>query len=77
MRRHETLLALAAVVLASLAALQIQGRLFFALAAVALLIFVGYSRIRSSVTERRPKAGVDSYDRAERIRQERDRRMGK
>jgi uncharacterized membrane protein len=76
MRRSETLVALLAVVLASLAALQIPGRLYFALAAVVLLILVGMSRIRASVQQRRPKATFDAYDRAERIREERDRRRG-
>jgi hypothetical protein len=76
MRRSETLVALLAVVLASLAALQIPGRLYFALAAVVLLILVGMSRIRASVQQRRPKPSFDAYDRAERIREERDRRLG-
>jgi uncharacterized membrane protein len=77
MRRFETLLALVAVVLASLAALQIRGRLLFALAAVVLLLFVGLSRMRASMTaKKKPKAGFDAYDRAERIREERDRRLG-
>jgi hypothetical protein len=76
MRRSETLVALLAVVLASLAALQIPGRLYFAVAAVVLLILVGMSRIRASVQQRRTKPASDTYDRLERIREERDRRLG-
>lgn len=75
MRRSETLVALLAVVLASLAALQIQGRLYFAIAAVILLILVGASRLRASIGQR-PKATSDAADRAARIREERDRRRG-
>ncbi len=77
MRRIETLIALLAVVLASLAALQIRGRLLFAAAAVVLLIFVAYSRLRTSLAERRPaKPSLDAFERAERIREERERRFG-
>jgi hypothetical protein len=77
MRRVETLIALLAVVLASLAALQIRGRLLFAAAAVVLLIFVAYSRLRTSIAERRPPSPtLDPYERAERIREERERRFG-
>jgi hypothetical protein len=77
MRRFETLVALLAVVLASLAALQIRGRLLFAVAAMVLLGFVILSRLRASIQQRRPKPTFDAYDRAERIREERDRRMGR
>jgi len=76
-RRHETLLALLAVVLASLAALQIRGRLLFAIAAVVLLAFVGVARLRAGLHARPPKPGLDPYERAARIREERDRRIGK
>jgi len=76
MRRFETLLALAAVVLASLAGLQVPGRLFFAAGAVLVLLFVGVSRLRASTGPKAPKQSFDSYDRAERIREERDRRLG-
>ena len=76
MRRSETLVALLAVVLARLAALQIPGRWYFAVAAIVLLALVGMSRIRASVRQRRPKPTFDAYDRAERIREERDRRLG-
>ncbi|HTA39183.1 MAG TPA: hypothetical protein VK760_08915 [Candidatus Acidoferrales bacterium] len=76
MRRSETLVALLAVVLASLAALQITGRLWFAIAAVVLLILVGMSRVRASLLERRTKPTSAGADRAARIREERDRRLG-
>jgi hypothetical protein len=76
MRRWETLLALLAVVLASLAALQIRGRLLFAVAAIVLLAAVGVSRIRAGVARRRPAPEFDTYERAERIREERERRLG-
>ena len=77
MRRSETLLALAAVVLGSLAALQIRGRLLFAAAAVALLLAVGISRIRAAMSGRvDPAAGFDAAERARRIRKARDKRSG-
>jgi hypothetical protein len=76
MRRSETLVSLLAVVLASMAALQIPGRLYFAIAAMALLIAVGVSRLRASIEARKANRTSDSHDRAQRIRQERDRRLG-
>lgn len=75
MRRVETFLALTAVVLASVAALQVPGRLIFALAAIMLLVFVGSSRLRASLAgrkERRP--GLDASDRAARIHEQRKNR---
>jgi uncharacterized protein (DUF58 family) len=75
MRRSETLVALLAVVLASLAALQIHGRLYFAAAAVALLVYVCFARVRASIQQRKPSPGFSSYDRAEKIREERERRL--
>jgi uncharacterized membrane protein len=75
MRRFETLLALLAVVLASLAALQIPGRLYFAIAAIVVLALVGMSRVRASITTKRVVKTFDTYDRAERIREERDKRL--
>jgi cation transport ATPase len=75
--RSETLLALAAVVLASLAALQIPGRLLFAAAAIGLLLFLGGSRLRASLRGRTQKrTGFDAAERAEAIREARRRRMG-
>ncbi len=76
MRRHETLLALLAVILASVAALQVPGRLLFAIAAVVLLAFVGISRVRGSLTQKRERPTFDSYERAARIREERENRRG-
>jgi hypothetical protein len=76
MRRFETLLALLAVVLASVSALQIRGRLFFALAAIALLGIVAVSRFRASMAARRaPPQRFDAYDRAERIHEARRKRL--
>jgi hypothetical protein len=78
-KRAETLLALVAVVLASLAALQIPGRVPLALGAVAILLFVGAWRLRSSLRERpsRTRTRFDPYERAQRIRDERHRRLDK
>lgn len=77
MSRAETLTALAAVVLASLAALQIPGRIVFALVAIALLMAVGALRLRAALTERKqPRSGFDAADRARRIREEREKRLG-
>jgi uncharacterized protein (DUF58 family) len=75
MRRLETLLTLLAVVLASLAALQIPGRVLLALIAIAILLCVGVLRLRSSLRARRNRKPVfDPYERAARIREERHRR---
>jgi hypothetical protein len=76
-RRSETLLALGAVILASLAALQIPGRLFFAIAAIGLLLAVGVSRLRAGLAERKkPASDFDPAERARRIREERQKRLG-
>jgi hypothetical protein len=75
--RTETLLALAAVVFASVAALQVPGRLIFAAIAVALLLAVGGARLRAAMAGRRePLPGFDAAERARQIREERRRRMG-
>ena len=79
MRRWETFLALVAVVLASVSALQIPGRLLFALTAMLLLSIVGSSRLRAMIRAResgRPK-GFDAYERAMKIQRDRDDRLGK
>lgn len=77
MSRTETLLALAAVVFASIAALQVPGRLIFAALAVALLLAVGGARLRAAVAGRRePPPGFNAAERARQIREERRRRMG-
>jgi len=75
-RRFETLTALAAVVLASLAALQIPGRILFAVAAVVLLIAVATSRLRASLEGRKtPRAGFDPAERARQIQQQRSKKF--
>jgi multisubunit Na+/H+ antiporter MnhG subunit len=79
MRRFETILALVAVVLASLSALQIPGRLILALTAMLLLCIVGSSRLRAMIRDRenknKSKKGFDAYERAQRIKEERSKRL--
>lgn len=76
MSRAQTLTALVAVVLASLAALQLPGRLVYALGAVVLLAAVGLMRLRALVTTRRSRAEstFDPAARAAQIRETRDRK---
>jgi len=75
--RAQTLLALAAVVFASMAALQIPGRLIFAALAIALLVAVAGARLRAALVERKePPSGFDAAERARQIREERNRRLG-
>ncbi len=76
MSKWETWVALLAVILASLAALAIRGRLVFAMGAIALILLVGLARIRSGLGARRRPSAADPGERAERIRQARDRRYG-
>ena len=77
MTRLQTLLALAAVVFASVAALQVPGRLIFAAIAVALLIAVAGARLRAALVDKREvSTGYDAAERARQIREERRRRMG-
>ena len=62
---------------ASVAALQVPGRLIFAAAAVALLLAVAGARLRAALVEKRdPPSAFDAAERARRIREERQRRMG-
>ncbi len=75
MRRFETLLALLAVVLASLSALQIPGRLILALLALLVLCFVISSRLRAALRGRAERKGFDAYDRAMKIQEERRNRL--
>lgn len=75
MRRWETLTALLAVVLASMAALPIHSRLFFALAAMVLIAVVGGSRLRAAMLQRgRAPNSFDPAERAARIRAGRTKR---
>ena len=75
MTRLQTLGALLAVILGSLAALPIRGRLIFAVAAVALIAWVGLSLLRSSRRAAARRSGPAAADRAARIRAERERRL--
>jgi hypothetical protein len=74
MRRPQTLVALLAVVLASLSALPMRGRLVFAGIAILLLLLVTASLLRTALANRRRPVRFDPYERAERIREERNRR---
>lgn len=78
-RRFETLLALLAVVLASLAALQIPGRLVFALAAIMILTFICSLRLRAMIKQKEQGGGGPTYpdaaDRARQIREQRQKRF--
>jgi hypothetical protein len=75
MRRWETLTALAAVIVASIAAFPIAGRLWFALLAIALIGIVGGAQLRRSLTGGRPATtGLSAEERARRIREQRNRR---
>jgi hypothetical protein len=77
MTRLQTLGALLAVILGSLAALPIRGRLAFAIAAVALIAWVGISLLRSSRRTAARPPGPAAADRAAKIRAERARRLGR
>ncbi len=80
MKRWETYLALLAVVLASLSAIQIGGqpRPVLAFSAIALLALIGYARFRAQFTGgRKQKRTFDAYERALRIQEERDRKYGR
>jgi hypothetical protein len=75
--KFETYLALLAVVLASLSVVSIGGkpRPVLALAAMALLVLIGYLRLRRSLTHpSKTKPKLDAYERALRIQEERDRK---
>lgn|GEM_PF-1902766 len=75
MRRWETLTALAAVISASIAALPIAGRLWFALIAIALIAVVGGAQLHRSLTKgQEPASGLSAQERARRIREQRNRR---
>jgi hypothetical protein len=76
MRRWETLTALAAVIIASIAAFPIAGRLWFALIAVVLIAVVGSAQLRRSLVggNRAATNGPSAQERARRIREQRNRR---
>ncbi len=74
MRRWETLIALLAVVLASLSAANIGGRPrpVLAFAAIAVLAALLYARLRMSLRTGRRKRTFDAYERALRIQERRE-----
>lgn len=77
MSKWETYLALLAVVLASLSVVSIGGhpRPVLAFAAIALLIGVGYARVRRQFgSARKSQRTFDAYERALRIQEERERK---
>lgn len=77
MRRWETYVLLAAVVLASLSTVDFGGRPrpILALAAVALFVVVCYVRVRARLFRKSKPALPDAYERALRIQEERERRF--
>lgn len=75
MTRWETYLALLAVVLASLSVVTIGGhqRPVLAFAAIALLVFIGYARLRRQmISGKKAAPKVDAYERALRIQEQRE-----
>jgi membrane protein implicated in regulation of membrane protease activity len=75
MRRWETLTALAAVIIASIGAFPIAGRLWFALFAILALAIVGAAQVRRALTKNsQPPGGLSAEERARRIREQRNRR---
>jgi len=79
MNKWETYVALLAVVLASLSVVTIGGRPrpVLAFAAIALLVFIGYARLRRQLASpKKAQRTFDAYERALRIQEERDRKYG-
>jgi hypothetical protein len=79
MTKWETYVALLAVVLASLSVVNIEGRPrpVLAFAAIALVVFIGYARLRRQMqSPRKKQRAFDAYERALRIQEERDRKYG-
>lgn len=75
MTKLQTLGALLAVILGSLAALPVRERVAFAAAAIALIAWVGSSLLRASHRSAARRPGPPAADRAARIRAERERRL--
>ncbi len=76
MKRWETRLALLAVILASLSALNIPGRLLLALTAMLLLSIIASARLRAALYGKKERStGFDPAAAAERIREERSHRF--
>ncbi|MDQ2680325.1 MAG: hypothetical protein M3Y21_04790 [Candidatus Eremiobacteraeota bacterium] len=78
MRRWETYVALIAVTLASLSVFPVGGhpQVVFALAAIGLIAWIGFARLRALGTGRRVR-DFSLFTRVERIREARLRRFGK
>jgi hypothetical protein len=75
MHRWETLTALAAVIVASVSAFPVPGRLWYAGVAIVLLAAVGGAQIHRSLNgSRETKGGPTPEDIARRIREQRNRR---
>ncbi len=75
MHRWETLTALAAVIVASVSAFPVPGRLWYAGVAIVLLAVVGGAQLHRSLTgERETKGGPTPEEVARRIREQRNRR---
>jgi hypothetical protein len=75
MQRWETLTALAAVIIASVASLPVPGRLWYAGVAIVLLAIVGSAQLHRSLTgPRQTKDGPSAEELARRIREQRNRR---
>jgi len=74
-RRTETLALLLAVTLASLGTLHFTGHSFLTLGAIAVIALVAAVRLRAALTGRRTRTRPESAIRAERIREERDKRF--
>lgn len=75
MQRWETLIALAAVIVASVSAFPVPGRLWYAGVAIVLLAVVGCAQLHRSLTgTRETKTGPTPEDIARRIREQRNRR---
>lgn len=73
MNRLQTLILLAAVVVASLSAINLGGRPrpLLALLAVVLMALAIYLRMRAKMSARRTPGAFDAYDRAQRIHEAR------
>ncbi|HTC29644.1 MAG TPA: hypothetical protein VK702_02895 [Candidatus Acidoferrum sp.] len=75
MQRWETWTSLAAVVVASVAAFPVPGRLWYSGIAIALLAIVAGAHVHRSLTGQRPtQSGVSPEELARRIREQRNRR---
>ena len=76
MQRWQTFTALAAVILASVAALAVPGRLWYAGIAIVLLAIVGGAQLHRSLTKSGgdTSPGLSPEERARRIREQRNRR---